>query len=93
MCNPLVTMTSGAILRRINENLQRLNGEKTAIVTLLSGHDKNIINVLQLLDVYDLHFPDFGSALIFELLNQDESYYVKVNVISRVVISRAMIFR
>lgn len=48
-------------------------------ISLYSGHDKNLISLLQSLRIYDFHFPEFSSALIFELLSQNEKYFVKVN--------------
>ena len=47
-------------------------------LSLYSGHDKNIISVLQQFEIYDSHFPEFGSALIFELLKGERQYFVKV---------------
>ncbi|XP_058796773.1 venom acid phosphatase Acph-1-like isoform X2 [Phymastichus coffea] len=74
----LQRLQAGTLMRQITENLQSANKKKTPKVTLFSGHDKNIISLMQLLGVYDLHFPDFGSALLFELLSENQQYYVKI---------------
>lgn len=70
----------GYMLRKINEDMfeASTNANFTRKVTLYSGHDKNIVGLLQSLKIYDGHFPDFSSALIFELWLHDEQYYVKV---------------
>ncbi|OXU17936.1 hypothetical protein TSAR_011002 [Trichomalopsis sarcophagae] len=76
----LKRLLSGFMLRKINEDMFEgsTNANFTRKITLYSGHDKNIIALLQSLKIYDGHFPDFTSALIFELWFHDEGYYVKI---------------
>ncbi|KAJ8674282.1 hypothetical protein QAD02_005544 [Eretmocerus hayati] len=72
---------AGFLLRQITEEMQEASNGTSGYVgkTLLySGHDKNLIALLQALDVWDLHFPEFGSAVILELWSQGEEYFVKV---------------
>lgn len=71
------------MVRRLNGDMLKASNKTLGYdkkVSLYSGHDKNIVALLQALDAYDLHFPEFGSALIFELLSQNDKYFVKVRI-------------
>lgn len=51
---------------------------KNRKLLLYSGHDITIVAVLQNLGVYFPHVPKFSSAVILELHQIKESYFVKV---------------
>jgi len=72
-------LLAGYLIRQINDDMTTKSSNKTLRkVGLYSGHDKNLIGVMQALNIYDSEFPEFGSALIFELLSINEEYYVKI---------------
>lgn len=47
-------------------------------MNLYSGHETNIGSMLNVLNVYKPHLPNFSSAVILELLQANQTYYVKV---------------
>lgn len=64
----------GPLLREITDNLQR----KERKMYLYSCHDNNVANFLQVLNLYEPHEPEFGSAIICELVKFKDDFYVKV---------------
>ncbi|XP_014205848.1 venom acid phosphatase Acph-1-like [Copidosoma floridanum] len=80
--NKLRRLADGTLVRQMNNDMVRRSNESSKYprkVTLYSGHDKNLIGVMQALKIYDSHFPEFGSALIFELLaSMDGQHHVKI---------------
>ncbi|GAB1867869.1 Prostatic acid phosphatase [Camponotus japonicus] len=44
---------------------------------LYSGHETNIAAMLQAFKLYKPHVPEYSSAIILELLEQNKQYYVK----------------
>lgn len=45
---------------------------------LYSCHEKNVAAVLASLGMTDFHVPEFGSAVVVELLQQRSQYFVRV---------------
>ena len=45
---------------------------------LYSCHETNIVATLASLNIFDLHVPEYSSAVIIELLQEDNKYFVKV---------------
>jgi len=60
--------------------VQTANSSNTKIY-LYSGHETNIATLLHAFNVYKPHVPAYASAVILELLQQNDQYYVKVNII------------
>lgn len=53
-------------------------GQRDTKLHLYSGHDVNVSGILRSLNVYKTHIPYFSSAVIIELLKENDEYYVKV---------------
>jgi len=73
----------GPIIRTILENMlavQNASRSNTKIY-LYSGHETNIATLLYAFNVYKPHVPEYSSAVILELLQQNNEYYVKVRYI------------
>ncbi|KAJ8680688.1 hypothetical protein QAD02_016475 [Eretmocerus hayati] len=72
---------SGFWLRQVTEDMLKVRNGDSGVdgkTLLYSGHDTNILNILQALGVWDSHFPEFSSAVIFELWSQDEKYFLRI---------------
>lgn len=52
-------------------------------IYLYSGHESNIATLLHAFNVYKPHVPEYSSAVILELLQQNDQYYVKVSVLNQ----------
>lgn len=52
--------------------------DKNRRINLYSGHESNIVAILQALGIFKPHVPEYSSAVIFEFLQLDNKYYVKV---------------
>lgn len=46
---------------------------------LYSGHETNVASMLHALGVYKPHIPEYSSAVILELQQIKQEYYVKVS--------------
>lgn len=44
-----------------------------------SGHEFNIVSMLNVFGVFESHIPKYTSAVIIELFSRRDQYYVKVN--------------
>ncbi|XP_043499147.1 venom acid phosphatase Acph-1-like isoform X1 [Polistes fuscatus] len=76
----LKRLSGGPLLTKMVENMLaskngKLKGKK---IYLYSGHETNIDSMLNVLNVYKPHIPQFSSAIILELLQTNQTYYVKV---------------
>lgn len=72
----------GPMIRAITDNMiiaQNMNSPDTKIY-LYSGHETNIASLLQAFGVYEPHVPKYSSAIIMELQEINQEYYVKVSV-------------
>lgn len=49
-------------------------------IYLYSGHETNIASLLQAFGVYEPHVPEYSSAIIMELQEINQEFYVKVSV-------------
>ena len=97
-----MTDVLGYLFRLITENMQNARNKTAGYerqLSLYSGHDKNLINLLQALNLYDSQLPEFSSALLFELFsnNGQQNYFVKVSSIKQVsnanfMIEKIMVF-
>ncbi|GAB1867904.1 Prostatic acid phosphatase [Camponotus japonicus] len=70
---------AGPMIRTIFNNMIT---EKNTIPSntklyLYSGHESNIVAMLQAFKLYKPHVPEYSSAVILELLEQNKQYYVK----------------
>lgn len=61
--------------------VQNTSASNTKIY-LYNGHETNIGSLLHAFNVYKPHVPEYSSAIILELLKQNDQYYVKVSIIS-----------
>lgn len=68
----------------MSENMQAVkNGTlSNTKIYLYSGHEINVLTVLDAFNVYKPHVPEYSSAVILELLQKNDQYYVKVCVLS-----------
>ncbi|KAL6447436.1 hypothetical protein ACFW04_001557 [Cataglyphis niger] len=69
----------GPIIRIILDNMiakKNMNLSDTKIY-LYSGHESNIAAMLHAFNLYKPHVPEYSSAVILELLQQNKQYYVK----------------
>ncbi|XP_015190022.1 PREDICTED: venom acid phosphatase Acph-1-like [Polistes dominula] len=76
----LKRLSGGPLLTEMVENMLaskhgKLKGNK---IYLYSGHETNIGSMLNVLNVYKPHVPQFSSAVILELLQTNQTYYIKV---------------
>ncbi|KAL6447432.1 hypothetical protein ACFW04_001556 [Cataglyphis niger] len=71
---------AGPMIRAITDNMiiaQNINSPDTKIY-LYSGHETNIASLLQAFGVYEPHVPEYSSAIIMELQEINQEYYVKL---------------
>ncbi|XP_058801268.1 venom acid phosphatase Acph-1-like [Phymastichus coffea] len=74
-------MNGGMLLRKfIDDMVTYSNGklDRNRKIFLYSGHETNVVAVLQALGVYYPHVPEYTSAVIIELHEVNSKYYVKV---------------
>ncbi|CAL1677643.1 unnamed protein product [Lasius platythorax] len=78
---PLIRrLFTGPIIRAILDNMiaaKNPNPPDTKIY-LYSGHDSNIASLLQVFGLYEPHAPKYSSAIIMELQELNQEYYVKL---------------
>ncbi|KMQ85603.1 prostatic acid phosphatase [Lasius niger] len=78
---PLIRrLFTGPIIRAILDNMiaaKNPNPPDTKIY-LYSGHDGNIASLLQVFGLYEPHAPKYSSAIIMELQELNQEYYVKL---------------
>ncbi|CAL1677642.1 unnamed protein product [Lasius platythorax] len=77
---PLIRrLYAGPMIRAMLSNMiaaKNPNPPDTKIY-LYSGHESNIATMLHAFNLYKPHVPEYSSAVILELLQQDKQYYVK----------------
>ncbi|XP_032666438.1 venom acid phosphatase Acph-1-like isoform X2 [Odontomachus brunneus] len=70
---------AGPMIRAMIDNmLATQNGASRTKMYLYSGHESNIAAMLQALQVYKPHVPEYSSALVMELHQMDSNYFVKI---------------
>ncbi|XP_012537166.2 venom acid phosphatase Acph-1 isoform X2 [Monomorium pharaonis] len=76
---------AGPMIRIMTENMLAVlaiqNANRTKLKTkiyLYGGHETNIATLLHAFKVYKPHVPEYSSAIILELLQQNNQYYVKL---------------
>ncbi|XP_012251812.2 venom acid phosphatase Acph-1-like [Athalia rosae] len=77
----LKRLWGGMLLRKITDDfLSYRNGSLPdgRKIFLYSAHDLNVAGLLSTLGVYDSRFPQYSSAVIIELLEYENDYFVKV---------------
>ncbi|XP_018403581.1 PREDICTED: uncharacterized protein LOC108780391 [Cyphomyrmex costatus] len=75
----LKRLYAGPIIRTIWENMLAVqNASSNTKIYLYSGHETNIATLLHAFNVYKPHVPEYSSAIILELLQQNDQYYVKI---------------
>lgn len=80
---------AGKLLYRIVTDMHsKINGTlKKRKLNLFSAHDVNVASLLIALDIFGEEVPKYTSAVIIELHEKEEKYYVKVSVIDLVHIN------
>ncbi|XP_043271981.1 venom acid phosphatase Acph-1-like [Venturia canescens] len=77
----LKRLNGGMLLRRISDDIVAAikNETKPARkMNIFSGHETNIAALLKTLGVYEPHVPEYSSAVIVELFQRGDQYYVQV---------------
>ena len=75
----------GTLIRKVVDGMLDKASEQSPSqrkIFLYSGHELNIVAVLQTLNVWKPHIPSYSSAIIIELYEDLRSYYVKVSSVS-----------
>lgn len=70
----------GKLLHNMLKEMQavRISENKNRKILLYSGHETNIVAILQTLGVYKPHVPQYASTVIVEFYEWNSQYYVKV---------------
>ncbi|XP_025075238.1 LOW QUALITY PROTEIN: uncharacterized protein LOC105431612 [Pogonomyrmex barbatus] len=76
----LKRLYAGPIIRAILKNMQtaKKSNQSNTKIYLYGGHETNIASLLHAFNVFKPHVPEYSSAIILELLQQNEEYYVKL---------------
>jgi len=72
------------MIRDMTDNMiaaQNPTAASNTKIYLYSGHETNIAGMLHAFGVYKPHVPEYSSAVILELQQIDQEYYVKVNIL------------
>jgi len=81
----------GPIIRAILDNMLAVQNASllNTKIYLYSGHETNIATLLYAFNVYKPHVPEYSSAVILELLQQNNQYYVKVRYIKQRILIKS----
>ncbi|XP_001604473.1 venom acid phosphatase Acph-1-like [Nasonia vitripennis] len=74
-------VNGGTLVRKMIDDMLNRTDEKypgKRDVYLYSGHELNIVSILQSLKIWQPHIPEYSSAVIVELREDRKNYYVKV---------------
>lgn len=66
-------------------NMKAAQTSSDTKIYLYSGHETNIATLLHAFNVYQPHVPEYASAVILELLEQDKQYYTRVSALCRTI--------
>nr|XP_012231970.1 PREDICTED: uncharacterized protein LOC105677729 [Linepithema humile] len=69
---------AGPIIRAVLNNIKAAQTSSETKIYLYSGHETNIATLLHAFNVYKPHAPEYSSAVILELLEQDKQYYIRL---------------
>ncbi|XP_044010439.1 uncharacterized protein LOC122854092 [Aphidius gifuensis] len=76
----LKRLNGGMLLKNITESMidkmRNINLKKK--INLFGGHEFNIAALLNTMEIYEPHVPEYSSAIFFELLADNQDHYVKV---------------
>ncbi|XP_012060520.1 PREDICTED: venom acid phosphatase Acph-1-like [Atta cephalotes] len=79
---PLIRrLYAGPMIRAMTDNMiaaQNPNAAPNTKIYLYSGHETNIASMLHSFGVYKPHVPEYSSAVILELQQIQQEYYVKL---------------
>lgn len=79
-CSQYSLRVPGPIIRAMLSNMRAAqNTSSDTKIYLYSGHETNIATLLHAFNVYKPHVPEFSSAVVLELLEQDKQYYTRVS--------------
>ncbi|XP_029665028.1 venom acid phosphatase Acph-1-like [Formica exsecta] len=69
----------GPMIRAILSNMikEKNSNPPDTKIYLYSGHETNVASMLHAFNLYKPHVPEYSSAVILELLQQDKQHYVK----------------
>ncbi|GAB1867870.1 Lysosomal acid phosphatase [Camponotus japonicus] len=70
---------AGPLIRAMTDNMitaQNVNSDTK--IYLYGGHETNIASLLQAFGVYEPHVPEYSSAIIMELQEINQEFYVKL---------------
>lgn len=85
--NELKQLKAGPFVQKITTEFQnKINGtlkSKDLQISLYTGHDSSITNVLSAFDVWELQFPTYGIMALFELVRDKKSGDVGVQMYLR----------
>lgn len=56
-----------------------INGTLHRKINIFSGHDLNVIGLLQALRIFDDKLPSYASSIMIELYEKNNEYFVKVS--------------
>ncbi|GAB1867865.1 Prostatic acid phosphatase [Camponotus japonicus] len=72
-------LLAGPMIRTIFNNMitEKNPNQSNTKLYLYSGHESNIAAILRAFKLYKPHVPEYSSAVILELLEQNKQYYVK----------------
>ncbi|XP_051172509.1 venom acid phosphatase Acph-1-like isoform X2 [Leptopilina boulardi] len=75
----LQRINSGPLVQKIMKDMSdAVNNKKKEKIFLYSSHDINIYGLLAALNLVEPHAPEFSSAVIIELLQLNNNYFVKI---------------
>ncbi|XP_019872643.1 prostatic acid phosphatase [Aethina tumida] len=77
--DPMIRLKVGPFYHELISNFKNIiEGLTNVKLLMLSGHDKNVFNVLVGLKALEPHVPQFASTVMFELKRNNGEYYVEV---------------
>lgn len=77
------------MIRAMTDNMiaaQNPSAAPNTKIYLYSGHETNIASMLHAFGVYKPHVPEYSSAVILELQQIEQEYYVKVSVFAQSIV-------
>lgn len=73
-------MFSGKFMKKILlDSKAKVNNESKRKIHLYSGHDVNIVSVLNFFGIMFPHIPSYGSCIVLEIHEDNNKSYLKVS--------------